>query len=83
MKQFLTDALVLKIFDLDKEFLVCTNDFKRGLGGILMQEGHVVCYESRILNGHEQNYVTHDIELEVIKNALKMWKHYIFSMKFI
>jgi hypothetical protein len=57
---------LLKIADPDKEFVVCTDACKRGLGGVLMQEGQVVCYESRKLNEHEQNYVTHDLELAVI-----------------
>jgi len=38
----LTNVPVLKISYLDKEFMVCANDYKRGLGGVLMQEGHVV-----------------------------------------
>ena len=39
LKQFLTNALVLNIAYLDKEFMVCTYACKRGLGGVLMQEG--------------------------------------------
>jgi len=47
---------MLKITDLDKEIAVCTYSCKRGLGGVLMQDGHVVCYESQKLNEHEKNY---------------------------
>ena len=32
----------------------------------------IVCYESRKLNEHEHNYVTHDLELAIIIHALKM-----------
>lgn len=46
LKQLLTHAPVLKIVDPDKEFVVCTDACKRGLSGVLMQEGHVICYES-------------------------------------
>ena len=45
MKQLLMNALVLKIIYLGKEFMVCIDSCKRGLGGVLMQEGQVVCYE--------------------------------------
>lgn len=31
-----------------------------------MQDGQVICYESRKLNEHEQNYLRHDIELAMI-----------------
>ena len=43
LKELLTHALVLKIADLYKDFVVCTDTCKKGLGGFLMQEGQVVC----------------------------------------
>lgn len=46
LKELFMHAPVLPIADPDKEFVVCTNVFKRGLGGVLMQDKHVVCYES-------------------------------------
>jgi hypothetical protein len=48
-----------------------------------MQEGHEVCYESRKLNEHEINYVTHDLELVAIVHVLKMWRHYLLGRIFI
>ena len=47
-----------------------------------MQEGQVVCYESRKLNEHEQSYPTHDLELAMIIHALKMWRHYLLGRRF-
>ena len=73
---------MLKIANPDREFVVCTDACKRGLGGFLMQDGQVVCYELRKLNEHEQNYATHDLELEVIIHALKMWRHYPLGRRF-
>jgi len=43
----------------------------------------VVCYESRKLNEHEQNYVIHDLELAVIIHTLEMWRHYILGRRFV
>jgi hypothetical protein len=48
-----------------------------------MQEGRVVCYESRKLNEHKVNYATHDLELAAIVHALKKWRHYLLGRKFI
>jgi hypothetical protein len=48
-----------------------------------MQEGKVIYYESRKLNEHEVNYVTHDLELAAIAHALKMWRHYLLGRKFV
>jgi hypothetical protein len=83
LKHLLTHAPVLKIADPEADFLVCTDACKEGLGGVLMQEGNVICYESRKLNQHEVNYVTHDLELAAIVHALKMWRHYLLGRKFV
>ena len=47
-----------------------------------MQDNHVVCYESRKLKDHENNYATHDLELATIVHALKMWRHCLMGIKF-
>jgi hypothetical protein len=39
LKELLTTTPILKVMDMDKEFLVCTDASKEGLGGVLMQEG--------------------------------------------
>ena len=83
LKHLLTHALVLKIANPEVDFLICTDAWKEGLGGVLMQGGNVVCYESQKLNEHEVNYVTHDLELATIVHALKMWRHYLLGRKFV
>jgi len=69
----LINALVLRNADLDNDFVVCTYACNNGIGGILMQDNHVVIYESRKLKEHEKNYATHDLELVSIVHDLKMW----------
>jgi hypothetical protein len=73
----------MKIAYPNKEFLVCTYVYKEWLEGFLMQEVHVICNESRILNENEVNYVTHDLELVAIVHALKMWRHYLLGRIFV
>lgn len=72
----------MKLADPNKDFVVCTYVYKEGLGGVPMQKGHVISYESRKLKDHEKNYATHNLELESIINALKMWIHYLIGRKF-
>jgi len=48
-----------------------------------MQEGQVVCYESRKPNEHEKNDVTYDIELAMIIHALNMWRHYLLGKRVV
>ena len=54
---------VLKVPDMDQDFLVCTDASKEGLGGIFMQEGRVIAYSSRKLRPDEENYATHDLNI--------------------
>jgi len=74
---------VLNIVDPYKEFIVCIDACKRGLGGALMHEGKLVCYESWKRNEHEKNYSMHDLELAAIIHALKMWRHYLLGRRFV
>jgi hypothetical protein len=71
----LTSAPILNIVDMDENFVVCMDACKEGIGGVLTQKDHVVCYESQKLKEHERNYATHDLELTTIVHALKMWRH--------
>ena len=43
----------------------------------------IVWFESQKLNEHEQNYLTHDLQLVAIIHALKIWRHYLFGRRFI
>ena len=82
MKQLLTSAPILRIADPNEELVVCTNACKEGLGGVLSQNGFVMCFESRKLKEHERLYTTHDLELAAIVHALKKWRHYLMGNKF-
>jgi hypothetical protein len=39
LKELLTTVPILKVPDMDADFLVCTDASKEGLGGVLMQDG--------------------------------------------
>ena len=75
MKIILTSAPILNIVYPNEDFFVCVDACKEGLGGVLIQKYHVVCYEFRKLKEHERNYATYDLELAVIVHALKMWRY--------
>lgn len=81
LKYLLTTAPVLSIANPSKEYVVCTDASKEGVGGVLMQEGKVITYESRKLKEHEQNYSAYDLALDVVIHALKMWRHYLMGKK--
>jgi len=83
IKQLLTTTPILKIVGPDKDFVVCIDASLEGLGGVLLQDDYVVSYESRKLKPHENNYVTHDLELTAIVHVLKMWRHYLLGRIFL
>jgi hypothetical protein len=82
LKQLLTSAPILRIADPNEYFMVCTDACKEGLGGVLSQNGFLICYESSKLKEHERNYATLDLELESIVHALKKWSHYLMGRRF-
>jgi hypothetical protein len=77
LKEMLTITLILKVPDMDVDFLVCINASKEGLGKVLIQDVRVIAYISRKLRRHEDNYVKQNLELLAIVYSLKVWRHYV------
>jgi hypothetical protein len=82
LKQLLTSAPILRIAHPNEDFIVCIDACKQGLGGVLTQNGFVICYESRKLKEHERDYATHDLKLAAIVHALRKWRHYLMGKRF-
>jgi hypothetical protein len=72
LKLRLMSPPVLVMPDLQKGLDIYCDACGQGLGCILMQEGHMICYASRQLRKHELNYPTHDLELAAVVHALKI-----------
>jgi hypothetical protein len=82
LKQLLTSAPILRIANPNMDFMVCIDVCKEGLGGVLIQHGFVICYESKKLKEHEKNYATHDLELAAIIHTLRKWRHCLMGRRF-
>jgi hypothetical protein len=81
LKELLTTKLILKVPDIDADFLVFIDTSMEGLGEVLMQDNQVITCISRKLRRHEENYVTHDLELLAIVYSLKVLETLAFWMK--
>jgi hypothetical protein len=79
LRKRLTSAPILVLPDLTKKFDIYCDASHRELGCVLMQERQVVCYTSRQLRKHEENYLIHDLELAAVVLALKIWRHYLIG----
>jgi hypothetical protein len=62
---------------MEKPFSISCDASGQGLGGVLMQDGHMVAYASQQLRRYETHYPTHDLDLTVVVHALKIWRHYL------
>ena len=82
LKRRLTSAPILIVPDRGQGYIVYCDASRAGLGCDLMQSGRVVAYGSRQLKNHEQNYPTHDMELEAVVFALNIWCHYLYGEEF-
>ena len=56
-----------------------TDASNRALGGVLVQEGHSIAFESRKLDAVEQRYVTHEKEMTAAIHCLERSKHYLMG----
>jgi hypothetical protein len=81
LKKRLTTATILVMLDMEKTFSIYCDASNRGLGCVLMQDGHVVAYASWQLRKHEAHYPTHDLELVAVVHTLKIWRHYLMGKR--
>ena len=79
----ITSKPVLRLPDLELSFEVHTDVSDRALGGVLVQEGHPVAFESQKLDAAEQMYSTHEKEMTTVIHCLETWKHYLMGTRFI
>ena len=79
----ITSKPILRLLDLELSFKVHTDASKRALGGVLVQEGHPVAFESKKLDAAKQRYNTHEKEMTAVIYCLEIWKHYLMGTRFV
>ncbi|KAL0454953.1 UNVERIFIED_CONTAM: Transposon Tf2-11 polyprotein [Sesamum latifolium] len=77
-----TDS-VLALPDMSKSFVVETDASDFALGGVLMQDGHPVAFESRKLKDVERRYSVNEKELLAVVHCLRLWRHYLLCSLFV
>ena len=66
----------------EDDFAICCDMSGLELGATLVRYGNVIAYASRQLKDFEKNYPKHDLELNVVMFALKMWKHFGYGIHY-
>eukprot|EP00253_Pinus_taeda_P026211 PITA_26211 len=70
LKRRMVTTPILKFPDFGRPFEVHTNASDFSIGGVLMQDGHPVAYESRKLQDRERRYPVHEKEMTAIIHCL-------------
>jgi hypothetical protein len=77
LKDAVTKEPVLALPNFAKPFEVHADASDFAIGGVLMQEGHPIAYESRKLNDVERRWPTHEKEMLAVVHCLRVWEHYL------
>ncbi|KAL0404247.1 UNVERIFIED_CONTAM: Transposon Tf2-11 polyprotein [Sesamum radiatum] len=83
LKRAMVTDPVLALPDMSKPFVVETDASDFALGGVLMQNGHPVAFESRKLKDVERRYSVHEKELLAVVHYLRLWRHYLLGSPFV
>jgi len=79
IKELITQAPVLRYFDVNKEVTIECDSSDVGLGAVLTQDGCPVAYASRALTQTEHNYAQIEKECLAIVFAAGRFEHYILG----
>nr|GEZ62326.1 putative reverse transcriptase domain-containing protein [Tanacetum cinerariifolium] len=81
LKDKLCSAPILALPEGSEDFVVDCDASLKGFGAMLMKQEKLIAYVSRQLRTHEENYITHDLELGLVVFALRLWRHYLYGVK--
>ncbi|XP_057755441.1 uncharacterized protein LOC130974589 [Arachis stenosperma] len=83
LKAGITEGLVLALPNYSKVFEVHTDASDYAIGGVLMQEGHPIAFESHKLNDTKRRYTVQEKEMTAVVHCLRTWRHYLLGSHFI
>ena len=82
LKQSLISAPVLALPDFSKRFIIEMDASDKGIGAVLMQEGHPLAFLSKSLGPKQQALSTYEKECLAILLAVDKWRSYLQHAEF-
>ncbi|GKA58285.1 putative reverse transcriptase domain-containing protein [Tanacetum coccineum] len=83
LRRKLCETPILVLPNRTEDMVVYRDASYVGFGCVLMQRGKVIAYASRQLKKLEENYLTRNLEFAAMVFVLKIWRHYLYGVKFI
>ena len=79
IKEEITSMGTLHYFDPHSETVIQTDASQKGLGAVLLQQGHPVCYASKALSDTEKNYSNIEREMLAVVWGLERFNYFIYG----
>lgn len=83
LRTAMTKLLVLALPDYAKLFIVESDASSKGLGAVLIQEGHPIAFWSKGLSEKNQALPIYEKELMAVVLAVLKWRHYLLGRHFL
>nr|GEW28756.1 hypothetical protein [Tanacetum cinerariifolium] len=83
LKKAVMEEPVLRLPDVTMPFKLHTDASDFAIGGVLMQDGHPIAFESRKLNETERKYTVQEKEITAVVHCLRIWRHYLLGLRFV
>ena len=83
LKAVVSSELMLRLTEFELPFEVHTDASDKAIGGVLVQEKHLVAYESKKLNEAKQKCSAHEKEIIAVVHCLLAWRVYLLGCKFL
>ncbi|GMJ12439.1 hypothetical protein HRI_004913100 [Hibiscus trionum] len=81
LKKVVCEEPVLSFPDHTKPYELHTDTPDFSIGGVLIQDGHPIAYESRKLNDTKRRYTVQEKDMTAIFHYLRVWRHYLLGAK--
>ncbi|GJZ68670.1 putative nucleotidyltransferase, ribonuclease H [Tanacetum coccineum] len=83
LKKAVMEEPVLRLPDVTMPFELHTDASDFAIGGVLMQDGHPIAFESWKLNETERKYTVQEKEMMAVVYCLRIWRHYLLGSRFV
>lgn len=83
LKAALISAPVLALPDFTKTFVIETDTSDKGVGTVLMEEGHPLAFISKALGPRNQAFSTYEKEALAIMIVVDHWRQYLHHGEFV